>query len=77
MQFEGWVRDHIPQPDDATKAKWTAEINALQKNEEMAAAEWIECGDPDLTLRGTILLNDMVDWKHMHEDIVSRQVARA
>ncbi len=77
LQFEGWVRDHIPQPDDATKAKWTAEINAMQKKEEMAAAEWIECGDPDLTLRGTILLNDMVDWKHMHEDIVSRQVARA
>ena len=76
LQFEGWVHDHIAKPDDATKAKWTADTLALQKNEEQAAEERIEAGDPDLTLRGTILLNDMVDWKHMHDNVVAKRVAR-
>jgi hypothetical protein len=77
LQFERWVSDHIAQPDDATKAKWTAEILALQKSEEAWTAERVEAGAPDLGLRGTVLLNDMVDWKHMHDYVVNTRVARA
>jgi hypothetical protein len=77
LQFERWVSNHIAQPDDATKAKWTAEILALQKSEEAWSAERIEAGAPDLEIRSTVLLNDMVDWKHMHDYVVNTRVARA
>ena len=77
LQFERWVSDHIAPPDAATKAKWTADILSGQKSEEQAAAEVIEAGAPGLTVRGTVLLNDMVDWKHMHDHIVNQRVARA
>jgi len=77
LVFEAWVRDHIALPDDATKAKWTAEILGGQKGAEQAAAEVIESGATDPTIRGTILLNDLVDWKHMHDYIVSRRAVRA
>ena len=75
LQFEGWVRDHIAEPDAATKAKWIAEIAAMKKAEEQGAAEVIECGATDPTIRGTVMLNDMVDWKYMHDHIVSKRVA--
>jgi len=76
VPFENWVRDHIAQPDDATKAQWTAKILALQKGAEQAAAECVEAGAPELSLRSTILLNDMVDWKHMHDQAVARRLTR-
>jgi hypothetical protein len=75
LQFETWVSDHIAQLDDTTKTKWKAEILALQKSEEAWTSERVEAGAPNLTLRGTVLLNDMVDWKHMHDDVVAREVA--
>jgi hypothetical protein len=77
LQFEGWVAKHIAQPDDATKAQWTAEMAALEKPEDVSAAECIEAGAPGLPIRNVILLNDMVDWKHMHDHIVAKQMARA
>jgi len=77
LEFEGWVSDHIAAPDAATKAKWVTDIISGQKGEEQGAAEVIEAGAPGLTLRGTVLLNDMVDWKHMHDHIVSRRAVRA
>ena len=77
LVFERWVGDHIAKPDDATKAKWTADILGGQKGVEQAAAEVIESGASDPTIRGTILLNDLVDWKHMHDYIVSRRAVRA
>jgi hypothetical protein len=67
VQFETWVRDHIAVPDDATKAQWTAKILALQKSEDQSAADLAEAGAPGIGVRGVILLNDMVDWKHMHD----------
>ena len=73
VQFENWVRDHIAQPDDATKAQWSAKILGLQKSDEQAAADCSEAGAPELSVRGTILLNDLVDWKHMHDHAVERR----
>jgi hypothetical protein len=76
LQFEHWVGNHIKRADESTKAKWTAEIAAMQKAEDQAAAEVVEAGATDPTIRGTVLLNDMVDWKHMHDHIISQRVAR-
>jgi hypothetical protein len=77
LQFEAWVLDHIAAPNAATKAEWVAQFNGMQKAEAQAAAEVIESGATDPSLRGTILLNDMVDWKHMHDHVVAARVTRA
>jgi hypothetical protein len=77
LQFEAWVLDHIAAPSEATKAEWIAQFNGMKKAEAQAAAEVIECGATDPSLRGTILLNDMVDWKHMHDHVVAARVTRA
>lgn len=76
LQFEGWVRDHIAEPDAATKAQWTAKIFGMQKSPEQATAELAEAGAPPSSLRGVILLNDLVDWKYMHDRAVAQRVAR-
>jgi hypothetical protein len=76
VQFEAWVRDRIAPPDDATKAQWTSKILALEKSEEQSAADLAEAGAPGLGIRDVILLNDLVDWKHMHDNVVAQQVAR-
>jgi hypothetical protein len=71
------VLDHIAAPSAATKAEWVAQFNAMQKAEAQAAAEVIESGATDPSLRGTILLNDLVDWKHMYDHVVAARVTRA
>jgi hypothetical protein len=76
LQFERWVSEQIGRPDAATKAEWIATILALQKTDEQATAEIAESGASDPSLRGTILLNDLVDWKHMHDYVVARRLAR-
>jgi hypothetical protein len=77
LQFERWVSDHIARPDEATKAQWTTTILGLRKSDEQAIAELAEAGVADQSLRGTILLNDLVDWKHMHDYAVANRLARA
>jgi hypothetical protein len=77
LQFEAWVLDHIAAPTAATKAEWITQFNAMKKADAQAAAEIIECGATDPNLRGTILLNDLVDWKHMHDHVVAARVTRA
>ena len=76
-QFEHWVRDHIAQPDASKKAEWVATIAGMQKAEEQAAGECVECGLPGAGLRGTVLLDDMVDWKYMHDRAIAQRVTRA
>lgn len=77
LQFEAWVLGRIGTPDDATKAGWVSKLTSGQKGEEQARNECIEAGVPGQPYRGTILLNDLVDWKHMHDALVARHVARA
>jgi hypothetical protein len=73
VEFEAWVRKHIPNADAATRAKWAAEIVALQKTDEMAVADLAEAGLPGLTVRSTILLNDLVDWRYMHDHAMGQR----
>jgi len=75
LQFENWVLNHIPPVDDATKVTWVSNVAAMQKPEEMSAAECKECGVAGAGLRGTVLLNDMVDWKYMHDRVAGSKAA--
>lgn len=77
LQFERWVLEQIGTPDAATVTKWVAGVAAMQKAEEMAAAECTECGVPGAGLRSTVLLNDMVDWKYLHDQVAGRKTAVA
>jgi hypothetical protein len=77
LAFENWVRDHIAQPDAAKKAEWVAQIAAMQKGEETSAAECIEAGMPGGGVRGSVMLNDMVDWKYLHDRVAAQRVGSA
>jgi hypothetical protein len=76
LDFERWVIDRVGAVDAATKAEWTAGFLAMQKPPEAAAADLVEAGAPGLPVRGTILLNDVVDWRYMHDAAVDRGAAR-
>jgi hypothetical protein len=76
LDFERWVIDRVPAAGDAQKAEWTAAFVAMQKPEEMSAADLVEAGAPGIGVRSTILLNDLVDWKYMHDAAVERRAAR-
>jgi hypothetical protein len=75
LVFESWVAERIGHPDAATKAAWTHAIRAREKNAEAAAADVAEAGMPGVTSRVAALLNDLVDWKHMHAYAVARAAA--
>jgi hypothetical protein len=75
LQFERWVTERVGAVSDATKAEWTAGFLAMTKGEEQAAADLVEAGAPGLAVRSTILLNDIVDWKYMHDYALERRTA--
>jgi len=77
LTFERWVGEHIAKPSEATKAEWVKGFAELQKPEEASAAECIECGLPGAGIRNVILLNDMVDWKYMHDSIAAQRATLA
>jgi len=77
LQFEAWVRTHIPPADEATRAGWTAMVRAREKPAEKAAEERAEVGVPELAFCEVVLLNDMVDWKYQHDRVVARRATRA
>jgi hypothetical protein len=69
VQFESWVKAHIPAYDETTRARWASEILAMKKPDDMATSDLNEGGFTGLPERGTILLNDIVDWRHMHDAV--------
>jgi hypothetical protein len=71
LVFERWVAANIKPLDTAAKAQWTAKIATMEKPEETAAAELLEAGATSIKTRGVVLLNDLVDWKHMHDSLVA------
>ena len=74
LQFERWVGAHIAKPTPANIAEWTEKIRAMEKPQETATAELAEAGADGVVTRGTVLLNDLVDWKHMHAYLTSGRV---
>lgn len=75
LQFERWVSGRVGPVSDATKAEWAAGFLAMTKGEEAAAADLVEAGAPGLGVRSVILLNDVVDWKYMHDYALERRTA--
>jgi hypothetical protein len=73
LQFEAWVATQIGAADGATKAKWASEIRGRDKNPEQAAGDVAEAEAPGVTSLNAPLLNDLVDWKHMHAFAVARK----
>jgi hypothetical protein len=77
LEFEKWLKLRVATFDESAQAALMEEILSLEKPEDLAAAELLECGAPGLGLRGVVLINDLVDWKYMHDHIVARRAALA
>ena len=77
LQFENWVRDHMPAADDAAKAEWNLSFRTREKPADKSAEERAEVGVSEMTHCEVIMLNDMVDWKYLHDGAVARRAARA
>ena len=77
LTFERWFERQVGPVSDAKKAEWSEKIAAMQQPEDRAQPNLAEAGAADLQTRSTILINDLVDWKYMHDDIAGRKLARA
>ncbi len=77
LQFEDWVRAHIPAADAVKCAEYTQMVRTRDKPPERAADDRVELGLPDTSYSRVVLLNDMLDWKYQHERAVARRAARA
>jgi hypothetical protein len=77
LTFERWFVHSVGPIDDARKAEWSASVVALQQPEDRAQANLAEAGATELQTRDTILINDLVDWKHMYDHVAGRKLARA
>lgn len=77
LTFERWFETNVGPVTDAKKAEWVQAVAAMQQPEDRAAPNLVEAGAADLQTRSTILINDLVDWKYMHDDVASWKLARA
>jgi hypothetical protein len=77
LTFERWFENNVGPVSDAKKGEWSEAIAALQQPEDRAQPNLVEAGAGDLQTRSTILINDLVDWKYMHDDVAGRKLARA
>jgi hypothetical protein len=77
LTFERWFEQNVGPVSDAQKAEWAEKIAALQQPEDRAQPNLAEAGAGDIQTRSTVLINDLVDWKYMHDDVAGRKLARA
>lgn len=77
LTFERWFERAVGPVTAAQKAEWTAMVAAMQQPEDRAQPNLVEAGAADLQTRSTVLINDLVDWKYMHDDVANRKLARA
>ncbi len=77
VRFEAWLRENTAIPDDTTRNHWNETIRKYEKPAELAAIDRAEAGVAELSFRGCVLLNDMVDWRHMHDRALARFTARS
>jgi hypothetical protein len=55
---------------------WNETIRAYEKPSELATVDRAEAGVPELSFCGFALLNDMVDWRYLHDRVVARHTVR-
>lgn len=77
LTFERWFERQVGPVTPAKKAEWSEKIAAMLQPEDRAQANLVEAGAGDLHTQATILINDLVDWKYMHDDVAGRKLARA
>ena len=77
VTFERWFERSVGPVTEAKRIEWAEKIAALQQPEDRALANLAEAGAAGLATRNTILINDLVDWKYMHDDVAGRKLARA
>lgn len=75
LQFEAWVRAQLGAIDDTDRLRWNLEIRQREKGDERATEERAEAGVPELAHKHVIMLNDMVDWKHLHDALTARRAS--
>lgn len=76
LDFETWVREHAQDLDAASIARHNAALAVQAKGAEKAAAECAEVGIPATATTSVVLLNDLVDWKHLHDAAIARRTLR-
>lgn len=74
LTFERWVAEHV-RLDEAKRAAYDAAVLTREKPPERVAAERVEAGMPELTQRTSMIINDLVDWIHIHRRVVERRDA--
>ena len=77
LTFERWFEAQVGPVTDERRAEWSAKLTTLQQPEDRALPNLVEAGAPDLQTRDTILINDLVDWKYMYDDITGRKLVPA
>lgn len=75
VQYEAWFRTHA-KADQATIDAHNAKI-FRDKPDERGAPERVELGITDPSVRLNTVLNDLVDWKALHEQVTSLAAATA
>ena len=71
IAYEGWVRDHATKLTPEAVEPWNERMRTREKRVEMAAAERATLGLTDETIRGGLLLNDLLDWHLLHEQVAA------
>ena len=76
MQYETWVIDHLNNPSADRIAAYSDAVMKREKPEERAAPERAEIGLQNDTERHNVVLNDLMDWKILHDTVVAARDAR-
>lgn len=66
VAFERWVRAHATNLTPESAGAWNERMLTREKRVEMAANERAILGITDETMRGGLLLNDLLDWHELH-----------
>jgi hypothetical protein len=75
VQFEQWVGAHIQKPDIMQLGVWMKELASIQKPAEQAEIDLKEAEAPAGITRDAVLLNDLMDWKYLHDKVAAKRVA--
>jgi hypothetical protein len=73
LAFEDWVRAHVEGLDAAAIARHNTAITSRTKSAEKSVEECAEIGIPATATTNVIELNDLLDWKALHEAALARR----
>jgi hypothetical protein len=77
IAYEAWVREHATKLDPATVAAWNERMRTREKPEHVAAPEREILGITDANERRGVMLNDVLDWHYVHEQITAPRSSAA